>query len=210
VPEAPRAALLATAACVIAFCAIALAVFAGSTLPALDEQVSAWLAARRSPAWNRIMGSVSDAHATLPLLAAAFVVAAWLRVRGWREQALRLAVLVPLAMVVNVALKQVFARVRPSSDLALVHLSTYSFPSGHTTASAVFYGLLCMAVFARTQSRAVRRGAVIAAGAMVSWVALSRVYLAAHYPSDVLASLCVAGVVLLVAGWRRPARVRSG
>jgi undecaprenyl-diphosphatase len=86
----------------------------------------------------------------------------------------------------------------------LVHLLTLSFPSGHAAASTVFYGALCALVFARWRSRAIRAMALGFAAGMVLLVMFSRVYLGAHYASDVVAGVAVGGIclTLFLAPWR--------
>ena len=81
----------------------------------------------------------------------------------------------------NMFLKNVIARVRPydfvgNVDLLVNKLSDFSFPSGHTLCS--FEG--AFAVFIRNK----RWG--IAAIIFAVLIALSRLYLYVHYPSDVL------------------------
>jgi len=95
---------------------------------------------------------------------------------------------VPGGMLLNVALKHAFRRIRPSFDDPLLSLVTYSFPSGHTAAATVFYGLLACYLVRRTQAWRVRVLIVAGAVAMVMLVALSRMYLGVHYLSDVLAA----------------------
>jgi undecaprenyl-diphosphatase len=69
----------------------------------------------------------------------------------------------------------------------------------------VFYGALCAVVFARWRSRAVRALAVGLATLMVLLVTLSRVYLGAHYLSDVVAGVAVGAIclALFLAPWGR-------
>lgn len=97
------------------------------------------------------------------------------------------------AMGFNSLLKLLFARPRPSVFPPLVVESSFSFPSGHTMSAVAFYGLLSLLLW--------RRGKPLpaaAAGLWVPLVALSRVYLGVHFPSDVLASLAVGTVYLIV------------
>jgi undecaprenyl-diphosphatase len=70
----------------------------------------------------------------------------------------------------------------------LLTLSTYSFPSGHTAAATVFYGLLACYLLRRVQAWPARAAIVAACCLMVGLVALSRMYLGVHYLSDVLAA----------------------
>jgi undecaprenyl-diphosphatase len=161
----------------------------GPVLP-LDEVFTAWLAERRAPGLTSAMLLVSQVHETFKLLAAAILLAAWRWRRGDRPAVVALAV-VPGAELLNLALKQLFRRVRPLDVEPLAHLSTYSFPSGHAVAAAAFYGAVCTLVVLRARSRALRGLAVAAGLLMVPLVGFSRVYLGAHYFSDVLAGTCV-------------------
>ncbi|CAM5406421.1 phosphatase PAP2 family protein [Eoetvoesiella caeni] len=92
-------------------------------------------------------------------------------------------------MLVNVLMKHAFQRPRPIFDHPLVSLATYSFPSGHTVASTLFYGMLAALILSKTTSWSKRVWAVLLAFAIVSLVAFSRLYLGAHYLSDVLAAM---------------------
>ena len=81
----------------------------------------------------------------------------------------------------NMFLKNVIGRVRPydfagNIDLLVDRLSDFSFPSGHTLCS--FEG--AFAVFIRNKKWG------IAAIVFAFLIALSRLYLYVHYPSDVL------------------------
>jgi undecaprenyl-diphosphatase len=111
-------------------------------------------------------------------------------------------------LVVNVLMKLAFHRARPVFDDPLVTLSTYSFPSGHVAGSTIFYGLLVAWVFTRTRSPLGRAAAVVAALLLIVLVAFSRMYLGAHYLSDVCAAFAegVAWLAIcigaLVAFWR--------
>jgi undecaprenyl-diphosphatase len=187
------------------FLVLALLLTFGSSMAALDHQLTQFLAARRTPWLARAMLFVSDLHETVRVLAAAVLIALWRLARRDRAAALSLAV-VPLGQLLNVGLKQIFQRVRPVVPEPLVHLSTYSFPSGHAVASTLLYGTVCALVLQRVQSRGWRMAAVMASVAMVLLVSFSRVYLGAHYASDVLAGMAVgAACVALVL---RPATAR--
>jgi len=172
------------------FFAIAWNVSARSSLAALDVQVAMWLHAHATPALTAIMLAVTQLHSTVAVtvLSVVFAVAlARLRERYW---ILTLACSVGGAMLLNLLLKQAYERARPHFDDPLVTLGTYSFPSGHTTAAVAFYGVLAAFLVSRFYDRRLRAAIATGAIAMIALVAFSRLYLGAHYLSDVLAAVC--------------------
>jgi len=97
------------------------------------------------------------------------------------------------ATALNTALKLLLSRPRPSLFTPLVSASGFSFPSGHVTASVATFGFLAVLLW-----REKRFGWAIASLVLVPLVALSRIYLGVHYPSDVLGSLIFASMWLIV------------
>jgi membrane-associated phospholipid phosphatase len=177
-------------ACAVLFLLLALQVVMHGGLVGLDQAVSDWFAVHRQASLTRSMLLVSHLHQTTLLLSATALVMLVLGTRG-DMGSVRALLTVPAAMLVNVGLKNLFERPRPAHEHPLVQLTTYSFPSGHAVASTVFYGILCALVFAHTRSRAWRCMAIVIAATMVLVVGFSRVYLGAHFPSDVLAGTMV-------------------
>lgn len=195
--------LVALLACVLVFGLLAWQLLARGALNQVDQQVTLWLAARRQPALTQAMLLVSTVHETGFLLGATALLAGWF---GWRHHPrwVPMLLVVPTGMLLNVLLKDGFQRARPVLELPLVHYATYSFPSGHATGSTVFYGALCAVVFTRTRSHGKRTAAVAGAMAMVLLVCFSRVYLGAHYLTDVSAGVSVGLAWLLAWTWMFP------
>jgi undecaprenyl-diphosphatase len=96
----------------------------------------------------------------------------------------------------NAGLKLVFHRPRP--ELAFIHLDTYSFPSGHAAGSAAIYTLLAVLV-AKRLGLGGRVLVGVATVALLLVIGFSRLYLGAHYLSDVLAGLSLG--LAWTAGW---------
>ena len=172
------------------FMALAWNVAARAPLVELDQAVAAWLRPRRSVAMTHVMLAWTHAHSIAAVSAWSIVFAvilARLRQFYWL---LTLALATVGGMLLNVALKYAYERARPGMDEALVTLHTYSFPSGHTAGATVFYGVLAAYLVSRVHDARVRAAIVTAAIVAIAWVAFSRVYLGAHYMSDVLAATC--------------------
>jgi membrane-associated phospholipid phosphatase len=90
--------------------------------------------------------------------------------------------------ILNIVAKNHYARLRPDLWISLTPETTYSFPSGHAMGSstlALALALLCWPTRGRWL--------VTTAGMLfVLLVALSRIYLGVHYPSDILAGWAAA------------------
>ena len=86
-------------------------------------------------------------------------------------------------------LKTLFARPRPEVFAHLTQVHSYSFPSGHSVAAISLYGFLAFVLW-----KDKKKWQAILAGTWVLLIALSRVYLGVHYPSDVLGGLALGGI----------------
>jgi undecaprenyl-diphosphatase len=89
------------------------------------------------------------------------------------------------AALINALLKLVFHRARP--ELSFVHLGTYSFPSGHAAVSSATFSTLAYLLRRRFTSTRARLLLALATVIAIGLVGFSRLYLGAHYLSDVLA-----------------------
>ncbi len=177
-------------------------------LTELDARLAAWFHSHKNSIWTPPMLFVTHWHNTVGILAMAALAARYLYLRKAGYWLLALLLSVPGGMLLNVLLKYTFQRARPSFDEPLVTLATYSFPSGHTMSATVLYGFLAVYCVCQTRRFSRRALALAAACCMIALVALSRVYLGAHYLSDVLAAMaegcawlaiCISGV----STWRR-------
>lgn len=121
----------------------------------------------------------------------ALALAGWFLWRRRTLDAVTVAISLVGATALNMVLKLLFARPRPALFPPLVVESGFSFPSGHVTTSVAVYGLL--AVFLWRQGH---RAWAIVAAAWVLVVAVSRIYLGVHYPSDTAGSITFASLWL--------------
>lgn len=160
----------------------------GDPLTVLDVQLAQWFNGQATPAFTRAMRLVSDLNDVLAvslMTALAAAVLAWRRAWSWL---LVLMLTVPGGMLINVLMKFAFHRARPTFDHPLLVLTSYSFPSGHVAGATLFYGFLAALLASRCAQWRYRLMLVLAALALIALVALSRMYLGAHYLSDVLAA----------------------
>ncbi|MEO5668849.1 MAG: phosphatase PAP2 family protein [Bdellovibrionota bacterium] len=85
----------------------------------------------------------------------------------------------------TIALKNFIQRVRPTEIHPLVESLGFSYPSGHSLSSTAIF--VTIAIIGSRQCPAKQRVyAVLLAMMLSGLVALTRIYLGVHYPSDVL------------------------
>ena len=180
------------------FLALAWDVHTHQDIVVTDAEVANWLHAHGSPRLTRIMMWVTTLNSTVAISAWSVIFALVLaKLREWYWIAsVFLAVAGGLAL--NLLLKLVFERARPHFDDPWVTLSTYSFPSGHTAGATLFYGVLAAFLVSRLRDWHARIACVVIAALVVAFVAFSRIYLGAHYLSDVAAAACSSTVWLVI------------
>lgn len=108
-----------------------------------------------------------------------------LRHRSWKFIVQTVVVLL-LASLSNVALKEVINRARPTIE-HLVTVYTLSYPSGHAMSAMGFYGFLIFLAMRYDMATPLRIILVVLLSFMIFSIGISRIYLGVHYPSDVLA-----------------------
>jgi membrane-associated phospholipid phosphatase len=85
--------------------------------------------------------------------------------------------------LINIGVKLLFARERPSLWESIAPEHSHSFPSGHAMGSMTLAAAAVMLVW----NTRWRWPVLLSAGPFAVWVGASRVYLGVHYPSDILA-----------------------
>jgi len=141
----------------------------------------------RTPWGDRIMVFVTELGDGFVIALVSVAVLAWLlRLRKWRVAGYWSAAIV-FGQLAATIFKLVLQRPRPLADI-YDGLSTYAFPSGHAVMSTVVYGFLAVLV-ARQLSQSRRWVAYAMAALLISAIAMSRLYLGAHWLSDVLGGL---------------------
>lgn len=173
----------------LVFHELAEAVMGQEAITVWDLHIAHWFNANAFEPVTTILYVFTHIHSVAGML----VLIGLLAWHLWRQRArywlMALAFAVPGGMLLNVALKYYFQRARPVFEEPMVTLATYSFPSGHTTAATCFYGLLACYLVMTRPAWSVRAATVSFCLVMILLVAFSRVYLGAHYLSDVLAAM---------------------
>jgi len=208
--------LCAAFACAFAFLAVADFVFdpAGDGEPgaaAFDRPIARYIQQFRSPALTGRVIEVS-ALGSAPVLAmlALLAYAMVLRARD-RLGLLHLSIALLGAGIWSRLLQGLFERDRPADLLPLIVVTKGSFPSAHSFGAAA-----CYATFAFFYARYAPRlgwevASYVIASAIVLLIGVTRVYLGAHHPTDVLGGIAAGAawaffVAAVFTLWYRPAQ----
>lgn len=178
----------------------------GSPIVGVDRRIVTLVALLRTPELDQIMSAVTylgSAQSILVLAAVAVLVA--LLARQWKSAALLILALVASELFLGL-FKLLVHRPRPPLEDARIIQGGFSFPSGHSTVSAAFYGTVAYLLMLSTTRQWLRILIGATAALLVVAIGVSRIYLGVHYPSDVLAgwalgALWVALVVVVDRIW---------
>lgn len=169
----------------------------GVTLP-FDEAAMRWLGAERTPARTEVMlffTFIGNGMIEVPLA----LLAAWALYRLGRPRCAKRYVFAALsAEVVYAIAKPLFRRDRPQIIERLADAGWYSYPSGHAMLAPVIYGFALVLLAKSVPSRTVRLLLIATSLLIPPLIALSRVYLGVHYPSDVVGALFLGNAWLLL------------
>jgi membrane-associated phospholipid phosphatase len=172
------------------FAGLAVAAATGS-LAAFNSSYLLWVHLFEQTAFDSVAVAVTNSGSVAAVMAYGALFAFWL---VWRKQWLDL---VPLGVAflatpaTTEATKLLMRELRPQLFKPFLTLTSYSFPSGHTSGAFAVFGYVLARAIAN-QFRPRWQGPLVALLAL--WaicVGMSRVYLGVHWPGDVLAGACL-------------------
>lgn len=178
-------ALLILAASLWAFGAIAEELLEGDT--GYDQRLADWLHGHATETLTDVFQVITWVGNFSTLLVVTLLAAGILWRRGERTDAAFVVLALAGAQVLSTGTKLGFQRDRPFFPDPLSTESTYSFPSGHSLVSLAVYGSIALVLARRLRTRSRRIALLAAAGALVSAIGFSRLYLGVHFLTDVLA-----------------------
>ena len=209
--------------CGVLFCVLATAGFGwlargvfADRFVQFDDGMLTWIHGYWGPVADQVMLLLTTLG-DLPALAllVTLVASTLFSVGRWID-AFGLVVAAGGAGLINQLLKSIFQRVRPDLFDGPLHLTSYSFPSGHAMGSIATYGMLAFIGIRLLHSRLSQVGAGLAAVLMILGVGLSRIYFSVHYPTDVIGGflagatwLVISIAIIQAAEWHARRRARA-
>lgn len=165
----------------------------------IDHQLSLFLVENRSGFWTAIFSSFSFLGNWQFVVLAVLSVIIVLIVKKQMVFIFPLLLSILSSEAVTFLGKWYFQRSRPA--ISVFSETGFSFPSGHATVAVSFFGFLAFMILKLNNGR--RSGLVYAITAMIIiMIGLARIYLGAHYLSDVLIGFVIgSGGLLLAIAW---------
>lgn len=189
-------------AAVAGFALMAALAAAYDRFPGDLEAARRWIAVD-PPVLSGAMRFITDVGKPLPAgIIGLGVAAALLALRRPLEAALTLATFP--ARGVGEAVKRLVERPRPDDTLVRIiddGSTGFSFPSGHALTAVLFYGLLWWIAGRVVPWRPVRWLVRAWCAFIIVTTPASRVYLGAHWPSDVVGGALIGGILLAALLW---------
>lgn len=163
----------------------------------MDRPILDWLIAHRNGTLTTLAITASDLGDTLSMtmltVLGCLLLAWW---RRWSQVALVAIAGTGAVLLVNGG-KYLVGRERPPVGDRLVHVMQPAFPSGHSLGTIVVVGVLTAVVLSYPRNTAARITLVILSSVFIVAVGWSRLYLAVHWPTDVLGGWTLGGLWLI-------------
>jgi undecaprenyl-diphosphatase len=180
-----------------AFGAVLQDVLSNELLNPVDRPVLRFFVRHREPWLTTVMKALTllgSSALLIPLLV--IVGLGWRWRRGtWRPLAV-LAAAYGGAVALSQVVKVLVARPRPPAALAIGQFGGFAFPSGHATQATVAWGALAALAAAGASRWSARVGIGAGAVAIIVVVGISRLYLGAHWLTDVVGGFALGGLWL--------------
>src|SRR6266699_7325911 len=183
-----------------------------------DMGITAALQKQRNPWIRRFMVGISEVgFPTLSIPLTIGVAGIFLALR-FRLEAIFI-LLTTSSNLLNALVKRLIKRPRPTKELVTVArvINEPSFPSGHVMHYTNFFGLLIYLLATNWRSGRLRNILIAICTALIVFIGPSRVYLGAHWPSDVMAGYIYGGLwfgglmvlYLRIKSWIHPTRGKT-
>lgn len=202
-PENPRSVLIVLFAAVTVTCLIAAAdlvvqAASGNAVSNMDISIFNLMREMRNAPADELMIVITMLGDSVVMIVLGITIVVWLT---WRK-AYRAAIAAGIAMIAGklfvTILKYGIQRPRPL-ELPYSGAEFFSFPSAHATTAAVTFGILAVLV-SHSMGRWGRAAVYGICGSLIAAIGYSRVYLGAHWLSDVLAGLLFGTVIVAAFG----------
>ena len=161
----------------------------------VDFRIFRWVSSFVSPFHTKIALFVTFFGSANFLVPAYLVIIFYYLYLKKKREAILIFIVAVISVLSIFILKDIFHRHRPLSPL-IPGVTGYSFPSGHSLSGFTFSGMMIYLIFKSTIRLYLKWIFAILLILLAFLIALSRIYLRVHFPSDVIGGLLVTTVWL--------------
>ncbi|MBJ7478456.1 PAP2 family protein [Rhodococcus sp. KBW08] len=195
-----RSTALRACGLVLALVTLSIQVYRNGWLTSFDEPLTNWMVDHRSGTLDQIAVAVTDLGS--PVATALLGITCGVLI-SWRARSVVPGLIVigtvGGAAVACTVVKALVGRERPPTSIQVLLETGHSFPSGHVTGTAALFGIAVLVVSV-DRTPAVKRLLMLLAVTVTVVVALTRLYLGAHWLTDVVAGAVLATLAVTVGG----------
>lgn len=167
------------------FAVLSLLVFRGIT-ESLDKTILLFLNGSHFPFLDELFLSLTYLGSIEFVSVATVCFGLVLLIKKKKQELLLLVASVFGSSTLILFLKDLIGRIRPADALAVYSETSFSFPSGHTSISVVFYGVTAYIFAQKFTDTKTRANILFGWIFFMAMIGFSRMYLGVHYASDVI------------------------
>ncbi|MGT2910431.1 phosphatase PAP2 family protein [Streptococcus cameli] len=164
-------------------------------LTAFDSPIQLAIRGELSQVTNVFWSAITVVGEVTIILALIAGLSLFFHFKKWKAEIYFLVIGMVLLAGASTALKFLYQRPRPTLEW-VVSTTGYSFPSWHTASTMMLAGILVVILYQRVKTKWIR---VLSQGVLLLLavlVALSRIYVGVHYPTDIVGGWLLAFVLL--------------
>jgi undecaprenyl-diphosphatase len=168
------------------------------TLSTIDPIFGSWLVTHTTLPGDHVFATITFLGNALIISPGTVLIGFWsARQRNWKKLILLFSSVAGGALL-NLVLKNIFQRSRPTIPGAYMVETGFSFPSGHSMISLVFYGVIAYLALSYVKSKKWKVFVTVIILMICALIGFSRLYLGVHFLTDVLAGWAAGGLWLAV------------
>lgn len=165
------------------------------SISSFDDPIVDFIQGAEAPWLTTIMRMFTDIGSTTAVILLGIIALALLLLKKHRQQAVLFVIALAGTGILNQTLKFIFKRDRPDIN-RLIDIGGYSFPSGHTMIAFSLYTILAYIIWRNLKNSWGRIVILVLAVFMIIMIAVSRIYLGVHFPSDIVGGFLASSVFL--------------
>lgn len=162
----------------------------------IDKSIYSFIIKYSSEVTTTIMKIITFFGSTIWIVVLSILIFIMFLVLKQKDKAYKIASSIILSTIINNIVKIIIRRPRP--EYITVVEKTFSYPSGHTMASTTLYGILLYLLLKSNLKKTYKIVFGIILGILPLLVGISRIYLGAHFFTDVFGGYLLSGIILTI------------